>query len=448
MWSEVNFSEALNHNRFSAEYWRPEYLEPLRKSLPWQPLGNVLKGVQYGISREMNEENLGLPCFRMNEMDTIFLSRPQKSMVVTEEEKRQFMLKKGNVLFNRTNSLKFVGRTGYCDQDTNAVFASYLMRLFPDESQLLPTFLAIYLNTSVGIGQVKRRAMESINQANVSGSEVKLVPIPLLGMDIQRRVDDYVHFASEQRHAAQRAYAQAEELLESALALHELDLRPRLFYERPYSDVSTAGRFDAEYFQPPKKTVLNALVKMSGQAIGEQCRAVRQLWQPDKASPTEQVRNYDLPEALQPFLDETVEPTTRDTIFSTKKRFEMGDLVVSRLRSYLKEIAVVLDTGDVPMVGSTEFIVLRPDVGAIRVEALLVYLRSRYVQTVLKWCQDGSNHPRFDEKELLALRVPDVVRDHQDEIAHKVNESIHARREGRRLLEEAKAMVERAILGS
>ncbi len=108
---------------------------------------------------------------------------------------------------------------------------------------------------------------------------------------------------------------------------------------------------------------------------------------------------------------------------------------------------MVLNTGDVPMVGSSEFIVLRPEAEAIRVEALLVYLRSRYVQTVLKWCQDGSNHPRFDQKELLNLPVPDVVRDNQEEIVDKVNASINARRETCRLLEEAKTMVEKAILG-
>ena len=228
-------------------------------------------------------------------------------------------------------------------------------------------------------------------------------------------------------------YAEAEALLESALGLDKLDLTPRLFNERPYADVQAAERFDAEYFQPPKKAVLDALAKMPGQAVSDQYRSVRQLWQPDQASAADQVRNYDLTDALQPFLDETVEPATRDTIASTKKKLKPGDLVVSRLRSYLKEIAVVLDTGPMPMVGSTEFIVLRPQKCAVRVEALLVYLRSKYVQTVLKWCQDGSNHPRFREAELLNLRIPSVVRDHQDEIVAKAQPSIQARREARRL---------------
>ena len=447
VWSEIDFSVAQEHDRFSAEYWQPDYLEQLKRRLPWTPLGKVVKRVQYGLSREMNEDGIGVPCYRMNEMDSVFLSTPKKCMPVDAKEHSQYQLRRGDVLFNRTNSLRFVGRTGYCDRDTNAVFASYLIRLDPDREKLLPEYLAVYLNTETGIGKVKRRAMESINQANVSGSEVKLVPIPLFPMPLQRKVADIVQDASRARDNAEQHYAEAEALLESALGLDNLDLTPRLFYERPYTDVQAAARFDAEYYQPPKKGVLDALAKMPGQPLRDQFRSIRQLWQPDRASAADQVRNYDLTDALQPFLDETVEPATRDTIASTKKKLKPGDLVVSRLRSYLKEIAVVMKSDSVPLVGSTEFIALRPQKGATRVEALLVYLRSRCVQTVHKWCQDGSNHPRFHEDELLNSRVPEVVRDNQNAIAMKVEASINARREARRMLAEAKAMVEKAILG-
>jgi hypothetical protein len=64
----------------------------------------------------------------------------------------------------------------------------------------------------------------------------------------------------------------------------------------------------------------------------------------------------------------------------------------------------------------------------------------------LKWCQDGSNHPRFDEKEILGLCVPKAVAHVQDKLAELVKQSIAARREARRLLDEAKALVEKAIL--
>jgi hypothetical protein len=58
-------------------------------------------------------------------------------------------------------------------------------------------------------------------------------------------------------------------------------------------------------------------------------------------------------------------------------------------------------------VASTEFIVIRPKKEAmLNVEALLIDLRSRLPQIVLEGSQDGSNHLRIDERELLNLPVP------------------------------------------
>ena len=95
--------------------------------------------------------------------------------------------------------------------------------------------------------------------------------------------------------------------------------------------------------------------------------------------------------------------------------------------------------------GSTEFIVLRPTKTSIGPEALLVFLRSPYVQTILKWSQDGSNHPRFDEKALLAIPIPPTVERLQHQLCNKMKAAIAARQESRRLLDTAKRVVEIAI---
>ena len=122
--------------------------------------------------------------------------------------------------------------------------------------------------------------------------------------------------------------------------------------------------------------------------------------------------------------------------------------MVSRLRSYLKEIALVQTTNSLRAVGSSEFIVLRPKAKAISAATLLIYLRSLPVQTVLQWSQDGSNHPRFNEASLLALPVPEKVERVAPRIDALVEDAIGARRKARRLLEQAKAEVEQFIIGA
>ena len=69
-------------------------------------------------------------------------------------------------------------------------------------------------------------------------------------------------------------------------------------------------------------------------------QSVRDLWQPEDAPPNVFVRNYDLTDALNPFLDNTANSINPASIESTKKHIQKGDLVVSRLRSYLREIAI------------------------------------------------------------------------------------------------------------
>ena len=121
--------------------------------------------------------------------------------------------------------------------------------------------------------------------------------------------------------------------------------------------------------------------------------------------------------------------------------------MVSRLRSYLKEIAIVQpsDAG-IQMVASTEYIVLRPKSAAeLPVEALMIYLRSKLPQMVFKWSQDGSHHPRFDERELLRLPVPRVLLTQANDYVSAVQSMIASQERATMFLDAAKRAVEIAI---
>ena len=68
----------------------------------------------------------------------------------------------------------------------------------------------------------------------------------------------------------------------------------------------------------------------------------------------------------------------------------------------------------------------------------MVFLRSAPVQTILKWCQDGSQHPRFSEGDLLSIPVPDAVSGVSAQTTTIVKESFATRHQSRLLLEVAK----------
>jgi len=61
----------------------------------------------------MNEEGIGYPIYRMNEIHNLLCdSNVNKSADITQEELDTFKLRDGDVIFNRTNSFEWVGRTG------------------------------------------------------------------------------------------------------------------------------------------------------------------------------------------------------------------------------------------------------------------------------------------------------------------------------------------------
>ena len=96
---------------------------------------------------------------------------------------------------------------------------------------------------------------------------------------------------------------------------------------------------------------------------------------------------------------------------SAKKRAEAGDLAVSRLRPYLRQIALVhpnalaLARGR-PLALSTEFYVLAPRTPGDDLAFLVPFLLSKDTQTALAGAQEGGHHPRVPRSSLFALRVP------------------------------------------
>ncbi|MDB4938860.1 MAG: hypothetical protein JWP87_5832 [Labilithrix sp.] len=96
---------------------------------------------------------------------------------------------------------------------------------------------------------------------------------------------------------------------------------------------------------------------------------------------------------------------------SAKKRALPGDLVVSRLRPYLRQIALVhpravASAGVRPLALSTEFYVLAPRTEGGDLAFLVPFLLSPEAQSALADAQEGGHHPRVPRSSLFALHVP------------------------------------------
>ena len=330
------------------------------------------------------------------------------------------------------------------EKDIPAVFSCKSSIVRPQT--LNPVFLTVYLNCRHGRNLMLRKERGAI-QKGLNLGDLKDVLIFEPSRNFQDTIETYFRASLAQTELSKRLLQNAEHALIEAIGLPRQEFLEPLSYSASAVEAKTAGRLDAQYFMPAKRQVIASLGALPGMELGERMDSVRTMFTPNRAPEDKLVRNYDVTDALVPLLDVEKEPQQARDIGSIKKTFKDGDVAVSRLRAYLREIAVVRTGDDMPSVGSSEFIVLRPKKGQadISPETLLVFLRSAPVQTILKWCQDGSQHPRFSERDLLSIPVPDSVATASKEITAIVQDGFAARHQAQRLLDAAKRAVEVAI---
>ena len=141
-----------------------------RIPVEWEskPLNDMLIKKQYGISTSLTEEPIGKPVLRMNNLVESELSYSNLKYS-TNPIASKMILNDGDVLFNRTNSIDYVGRTAiYRHKNVPYSFASYLVRLVPRSKELLPEYLNLWLNCPTNQIRVKQLATIGVQQANVN----------------------------------------------------------------------------------------------------------------------------------------------------------------------------------------------------------------------------------------------------------------------------------------
>lgn len=143
------------------------------------PLGEVVPTAEYGISSSLGDDSGGIPVLRMNniaagEMRLDDLKYAPYSAV------QNLILKPLDVLFNRTNSIDHVGRTGiWRGQLETASFASYLVRLVPQTDLLDPEFLNYWLNWERTQIRIRQFATPGVHQVNINPTNLRKTSIAL-----------------------------------------------------------------------------------------------------------------------------------------------------------------------------------------------------------------------------------------------------------------------------
>ncbi|MEJ5328747.1 MAG: restriction endonuclease subunit S [Desulfobaccales bacterium] len=179
----------------------------------WQEttLGKVLTLVQYGLSSKLTTEPHGYPVIRMgNIKDGRVVTDDLKYLDIPTSEASKYILKKGDILINRTNSAELVGKAGLFQEDGKYLFASYLIRLRVNPEAVAPAFINYYINSPDGQAFLKTQGKDAIGQTNINAKQIRQMPVSLPPLDEQRRLVQYLDYLQQKANGLKQLQAETE----------------------------------------------------------------------------------------------------------------------------------------------------------------------------------------------------------------------------------------------
>ncbi|MCQ2227950.1 MAG: restriction endonuclease subunit S, partial [Bacteroidales bacterium] len=152
----------------------------------WTTIGEITPSLQYGTSEKSSKVGK-VAVLRMGNI-TRNGTLDYSDLVYTSNEKdiETLMLKKGDVLFNRTNSSEWVGKVAVYEGEIPAIYAGYIIKMTPfivNSNYLTYVMISKYERDWCNLVKT-----DGINQSNINSQKLASFPIPLPPLAEQHRI--------------------------------------------------------------------------------------------------------------------------------------------------------------------------------------------------------------------------------------------------------------------
>ena len=152
----------------------------------WCKLEDIVRELKYGTSEKSSSVGR-ITVLRMGnitDIGTIDYSNLVYSS--NDEDIKQYSLKKGDLLFNRTNSSEWVGKTAIYKGEQPAIYAGYLIRVRP--ILISPDYLNIVMNSSYYRNWCYNVKTDAVNQSNINAQKLSKLMVPVPPLKEQERI--------------------------------------------------------------------------------------------------------------------------------------------------------------------------------------------------------------------------------------------------------------------
>ena len=152
----------------------------------WCRLEDIVCELKYGTSEKSSSVGK-IAVLRMGNITNVgTIDYSNLVYSSNDEDIEQYSLEKDDLLFNRTNSSDWVGKTAIYKREQPAIYAGYLIRVRP----LLIS--ADYLNTVMNSGYYRDwcyvEKTDAVNQSNINAQKLSQLMIPIPPLEEQGRI--------------------------------------------------------------------------------------------------------------------------------------------------------------------------------------------------------------------------------------------------------------------
>ncbi|WP_167571682.1 restriction endonuclease subunit S [Azotobacter chroococcum] len=164
-----------------------------QKGFPIGTIRDLVATADYGSSAKASETYGEYPILRMGNIT--YQGRVDledlKYIDIEEKEKSKYLVGKGDLLFNRTNSKELVGKSAVYDMNDPVAIAGYLIRVRPNDRGN-SYYISGYLNSAHGKATLRAICKSIVGMANINAQEMQNISIMLPPIEQQKQYQELV----------------------------------------------------------------------------------------------------------------------------------------------------------------------------------------------------------------------------------------------------------------
>jgi len=448
--SEVKFSNLKAENvelRIDAEYFQKEYLyedNSLSKH-KIATLGNYafITDGQHGYYESDSSSNIHMLAARnckdyfANIIDALPLAK------WVDDKNKRSSLSHGDIILSTRGSV------GCCaivyDEVLPANINQDVARIKLNDTEIFsPEFLITYMNCKFGQNWMLRNQTGMVQQG-LPLDKVRAIPVPVLSSDFQTQIEKIVKSAHTKLSESKSLYAKAEEILLSELGLKDWQPKNESVSVKKFSDFTASNRLDAEYYQRKYDEIENAIKAYKGGyfTLRDCVKSYSTGYPFDSKSYVEDgYKLIRITNIKSPYLDlsNAVSIPQKDVMLSPRDVVNENDILISMSGTIGNSCVIPAKT---KAVINQRILKITPKNYNPMVLSLLI--NSILCKMLFERIGTGGVQVNISSTDMFKILIPILPLKTQEQIAELIQKSFALRAESKRLLEEAKKMVEAEI---